>query len=63
MNKYIVSKKHKTANYIGASVVTAAVLLTTPILLSAETVLPNVEVETDKTIKLINHLHQKLLKI
>lgn len=50
MNKYIVSKKHKTANYIGASVVTAAVLLTTPILLSAETVLPNVEVETDKTI-------------
>lgn len=50
MNKYIVSKKHKTANYIGASVVTAAVLLTTPIMLSAETVLPNVEVETDKTI-------------
>jgi catecholate siderophore receptor len=50
VNKYIVSKKHKTANYIGASVVTAAVLLTTPIMLSAETVLPNVEVETDKTI-------------
>ena len=51
MNKYIVSKKHKTANYIGASVVTAAVLLTTPILLSAEsTVLDNVEVETNQNI-------------
>lgn len=51
MNKYIVNKKHKTANYFGASVVTAAVLLTTPILLSAEsTVLENVEVETNQNI-------------
>lgn len=51
MNKYIVNKKHKTANYFGASVVTAAVLLTTPILLSAEsTVLDNVEVETNQNI-------------
>ena len=51
MNKYIVNKKHKTANYFGASVVTAAVLLTTPILLSAEsTVIDNVEVETNQNI-------------
>ena len=51
MNKYIVNKKHKTANYISASVVTAAVLLTTPMILTAETtVLPNVEVQTDKII-------------
>jgi len=51
VNKYIVNKKHKTANYFGASVVTAAVLLTTPILLSAEsTVLENVEVETNQNI-------------
>lgn len=51
MNKYIVNKKHKTANYFGASVVTAAVLLTTPILLNAEsTVLDNVEVETNQNI-------------
>lgn len=51
MNKYIISKKHKTVNYLGASVVTAAVLLTAPIMLNAEsTVLPSVEVETDKVI-------------
>ena len=55
MNKYIVNKKHKTANYISASVVTAAVLLTTPVILSAETtVLPNVEVQTDKIIDYSN---------
>lgn len=47
MNKYIVNKKHKTANYIGASVVTATVLLTTPVMLNAEsTVLENIQVET-----------------
>ncbi|MDD2292100.1 MAG: TonB-dependent receptor plug domain-containing protein, partial [Aliarcobacter sp.] len=51
MNKYITSKKHKTTNYLGASVVTATILLTAPVMLNAEaTVLPSVEVETDKTI-------------
>lgn len=45
MNKYITSKKHKTANYLGASVVTATVLLTSPIILQAEsTVLQKVDV-------------------
>ena len=51
MNKYITSKKHKTVNYLGASVVTAAVLLTAPIMLNAEsTVLENIEVETNQNI-------------
>lgn len=51
MNKYITSKKHKTTNYLGASVVTATILLTAPVMLNAEaTVLPSVEVETEKTI-------------
>jgi catecholate siderophore receptor len=51
LNKYITSKKHKTTNYLGASVVTATILLTAPVMLNAEaTVLPSVEVETDKTI-------------
>jgi catecholate siderophore receptor len=45
LNKYITSKKHKTANYLGASVVTATVLLTSPIILQAEsTVLQKVDV-------------------
>ncbi len=49
MNKYIVSKKHKTANNFSASVVTAAVLLSTPLMLSAEsTVLPNIDVNEKK---------------
>lgn len=52
MNKYIVSKKHKTTNYIGASVVTASVLLSSPVILNADstsskpTVLPIKVVET-----------------
>lgn len=51
LNKYITSKKHKTSNYIKASVVTATVLLATPLMLNAEsTVLPNVDV-TEKTEK------------
>ena len=50
MNKYIKSKK-KSTSYIGASVVTAAVLLSTPLMLNAEsTVLPNIDV-TEKTEK------------
>jgi catecholate siderophore receptor len=50
LNKYITSKKHKTANYLGASVVTATVLLTSPIILQAEsTLLQKVDVvEVDK---------------
>ena len=63
MNKYIVNKKHKTANYISASVVTAAVLLTTPVILSAETtVLPNGEVQTDKIIDYSNTYKVILIK-
>ena len=50
LNKYIKSKK-KSTSYIGASVVTAAVLLSTPLMLNAEsTVLPNIDV-TEKTEK------------
>jgi catecholate siderophore receptor len=50
LNKYITSKKHKTANYLSASVVTATVLLTSPIILQAEsTLLQKVDVvEVDK---------------
>lgn len=46
MRNHIVSKKHKTTNYLGASVVTAAVLLTTPLMLNAEatTVLDKIDV-------------------
>lgn len=45
MNKYITSKKHKTSNYLKASVVTATVLFTMPVLLNAEsTVLPKVDI-------------------
>ncbi len=36
MKKHIVSKKHKTTNYLGASVVTASVLLSSPISLNAD---------------------------
>jgi catecholate siderophore receptor len=50
LNKYITSKKHKTVNYLSASVVTATVLLTSPIILQAEsTLLQKVDVvEVDK---------------
>ncbi len=45
MRNYIVSKKHKTTNYLGASVVSATVLLTAPIMLNAEaTLLDKVDV-------------------
>lgn len=46
MRNHIVSKKHKTTNYLGASVVTVAVLLTTPLMLNAEatTVLDKIDV-------------------
>ncbi len=46
MRNHIVSKKHKTTNYLGASVVTATVLLTTPMMLNAEatTVLDKIDV-------------------
>lgn len=45
MSKYIKSKKHKSTNYLGASIVTAGVLLTTPMMLNAEsTVLEKVDV-------------------
>ena len=41
MEKYIVSKKHKTTNYLGASVVTASVLLSSPVILNADTTMSN----------------------
>ena len=44
MNKYIKSEKHKSTNYLGASIVTAGVLLTTPIMLNASTTLEQVDV-------------------
>ena len=44
MNKYIKSRKHKSTNYLGASIVTAGVLLTTPIMLNASTTLEQVDV-------------------
>lgn len=45
MKKYIVSKKHKTVNSFGASVVTATILLSAPMILNAEsTILPNIDV-------------------
>ena len=51
MANYIVSKKHKKTNYIGASVVTATVLLTTPLMLNADsTLLEKVDV-TEKVEK------------
>ena len=49
MKKYIVSKKHKTVNSLGSSVVTATLLLTAPMILNAEsTLLDKVDV-TEKT--------------
>jgi catecholate siderophore receptor len=54
VKKYIVSKKHKATSYLGASVVTASVLLSSPVILSAEsnvstpTVIPIDVVETKK---------------
>ena len=45
MKKYIVSKKHKTVNSFGASVVTATILLSAPMILNAEsTILQNIDV-------------------
>ena len=36
MKKYIVSKKHTSVNYVGASVATAAILMSSPTLLCAD---------------------------
>ena len=51
MKKYIVSKKHKSTNSFSASVVTATLLISTPMVLSADsTVLKDVDVVEKKEI-------------
>ncbi|WP_419671388.1 hypothetical protein [Aliarcobacter butzleri] len=69
MKNYIVSKQHANKKiYLTASAITATILLSTPAILSAETVLDEINVNEkkiiiQKAIKLINLLLQKLHKI